>query len=158
MISPDREQEMRAALAELEADAERAEQAAPGLVQGWWESLTGGSAEPERNLAAAARRDAERFRLRLVDLLSSATATDEDAARFIAEAGASLGQGAAPIVEAGTAAGSIGEAVRQTVGGTLDDLGLPPPRDWLKWAKRGVFVLGGALAFLVIRDARRGLR
>ncbi len=102
MIAPDAEQRMRAALARLDSDAQRAEAAAPGLVsQAWaWAIDAESSASGARELARHARADADRFHARFDALLGDPGATDADAARFVTDAdGTYAGGSAGKIVE-----------------------------------------------------------
>jgi hypothetical protein len=162
MISPDSETQMRAALAGVEAAAERAEQAAPDLLGGWWGSLigAGSTVEAARELARQFRRDADRLRERFNALVSSATATDDEAREFVRDATGAAG--GIVLLEAVSAevSGDVGAVLGETAGEVADlfrATGRP-----LRWALENIGpvigVVGLAAAVLVVRDLRRAAR
>lgn len=159
MISPELEAQARSALAEVESAAERAEAAAPGIATAaWlWAINADSTTAARREVARHYRADADRLRSRLVELVASPTATDEDARAFVA-ACQSAGSGIADYERAAAALTPLGAAA-DVAHATASDLGLPTTAAGLATAvKVGVVVVALAAGALLLRDLRRTAR
>jgi hypothetical protein len=153
VITPDVEAAMRAAVADLERDADTAEANAPGLVSGAWASIIGAdsSASAARELARQCRRDADTYRARLVSMLADPKATDAAGLEFVNQSRSTYGNGQAGALVAETAhLLTPTAAAAEVASGTAADL-----RKWALPASGVVLVVGLAIVVLVLRDRIR---